>query len=49
MTPIQGGGSHDYPFYKKQEQALKEVIEKEYNMSISDDDFNMLLEEKLKS
>lgn len=49
MTPIQCSSSHDYPFYKKQEQALKEVIEKDYNISLSDNDFNMLLLEKLKS
>ena len=49
MTPIQGGGSHDYPFYKKQEQALKKVIENEYKLSLSDNDFNALLSEKLAS
>ena len=47
MTPVQCQGSHDYPFYKKQEQALKEVIEKEYNLALSDNDFDMLLTEKL--
>lgn len=49
MTPVQGGGSHDYPFYKKQEQALKKVIENEYKLSLSDNDFNALLSEKLAS
>lgn len=48
MTPRQCGGSHDYPFYKKQEQALKEVIEKEYNTVLTDEAFNALLAEKLR-
>ena len=47
MTPIQGGGSHDYPFYAKQEQALKQVIEEEYHRSLSDEEFEELLEESL--
>lgn len=47
MTPVQGGGSHDYPFYKKQEQALKNVIEKEFGISVSDEEFNLLLNQKL--
>ena len=49
MTPKQCGSSHDYPFYKKQENALKEVIEKEYNTTLTDEAFNALLNEKLKT
>ena len=48
MTPKQCSSSHDYPFYKKQEKALKDVIEKEYNTTLTDEDFNALLEEKLR-
>lgn len=47
MTPVRGGGSHDYPFYKKQEQALKSIIEKEFGISISDEEFNQLLNQKM--
>lgn len=47
MTPIQGGGSHDYPFYAKQEQALKQVIETEYHTLMTDEEFEELLERKL--
>ena len=48
MTPMNGGGSHDYPFYSKQEQALKSVIEAEFKTSISDDELNMLIDAKIK-
>lgn len=47
MIPKQCGGSHDYPFYKKQELALKTVIEKEFKTQISDTDFQVLLEKKI--
>lgn len=47
MTPVHVDSSHEYPFYKKQEQSLKEVIEKEFNTTLSDDDFNELLRAKL--
>lgn len=47
MTPIQRSSSHDYPFYRKQEQALKEVIENEFHTQLSDQDFNQLLSMKL--
>lgn len=47
MTPLRVNSSHEYPFYKKQEQSLKEVIEKEFNTTLSDDDFNALLRAKL--
>lgn len=48
MTPINRSSSHDYPFYKKQEAALKEVIENEFHTTLSDSDFNQLLAMKLK-
>lgn len=47
MTPVQGGGSHDYPFYKKQENSLKSIIEKEFGIFISDEEFNQLLNQKI--
>ena len=43
MTPIQRSSSHDYPFYKKQEQALKEVIERQYNLTLSEPQFQTIL------
>lgn len=48
MTPVNAGGSHDYPFYAKQEQALKSVIESEFHTSISDYELNTLIEAKIK-
>lgn len=48
MTPMNVGSSHDYPFYSKQEQALKSVIEAEFKTSISDDELNMLIDAKIK-
>jgi len=47
MTPVQCSSSHDYPFYKKQEYSLREVIEKEYRSQLSDSDFNQLLADKI--
>ena len=46
MTPVQGGGSHDYPFYAKQEQALKEVIENNYGRRLTNREFEHLLAKK---
>ena len=48
LKPIFNGAAHDYPFYKKQEAALKEVIENEFHTTLSDSDFNQLLAMKLK-
>lgn len=48
MTPMNVGSSHDYPFYSKQEQALKSVIEAEFKTSISGDELNMLIDAKIK-
>lgn len=47
MTPIQRSSSHDYPFYKKQENALKDVIEQQFNIHITDDEFQELLKQKI--
>ena len=47
MTPVQGFSSHDYPFYRGQEQALKEVIEKEFNTHITEKDLDELISAKI--
>lgn len=47
MTPVQGFSSHDYPFYRGQEQALKEVIEKEFNTQITEKDLDELISAKI--
>lgn len=48
MTPRQCSSSHDYPFYAKQEQALKDVLEREYGREFTDDEFQKLLAEEIK-
>lgn len=48
MTPVQGGGSHDYPFYGKQESGLKEVIENAYNITLSQEQLDQLIAEKIR-
>lgn len=47
MTPLQCSSSHDYPFYKKQENSLRETIEYEYNTQLSDSDLNQLINDKI--
>ena len=47
MTPLQNPSSHDYPFYKGQEQALKEIIEKEFNTHITEKDLDELISAKI--
>lgn len=47
MTPRQCSSSHDYPFYAKQEKALKDVLEREYSREFSDDEFQRLLAEEI--
>ena len=47
MTPVQCSGSHDYPFYKKQETALRDVIEHNINHQLSDEVFDQLLNDKI--
>ena len=48
MTPRQCSSSHAYPFYAKQEQALKDVLEREYGREFTDDEFQKLLAEEIK-
>lgn len=47
MMPVNCGGSHDYPFYAKQEQALKEVIEGQFGCQLSDEEMQTLIEQKI--
>lgn len=47
MTPRNAGSSHDYPFYKQQEQGLKAVMEKEFHMKISDEEMEQLIQENI--
>ena len=47
MTPRIGYKSHDYPFYRKQRDSFKEVLEKEFNTSISDDQMDALIWQKI--
>lgn len=47
MTPINKGASHDYPFYQEQRDGLKEVMEKEFNTSISDEMMDQIIEMKI--
>lgn len=47
MTPVKRPSSHDYPFYNKQEQALKDVIEHDFNIHLSDSDMQELIFAKI--
>ena len=47
MIPKNVGSSHDYPFYKEQMYGLKEVMEKEFNQSISDEMMEQIIEMKV--
>lgn len=47
MTPRKGGGSHEYPFYKKQEQGLADVINEEFGITISKEELDELIRQKI--
>lgn len=47
MIPKNIGSSHDYPFYKEQMLGLKEVMEKEFNQSISDEMMEQIIDMKV--
>lgn len=47
MVPKNIGSSHDYPFYKEQMLGLKEVMEKEFNQSISDELMEQIIDMKV--
>jgi len=48
MTPRQCSSSHDYPFYKQQEEGLAEVLENEYQVKLTNEQVDMLIAEKIK-
>lgn len=47
MTPRNVGGGHDYPNYKEQELALKAVMEQNFNVSLSYEDIQRLIDMKV--
>lgn len=49
MTPVRGAMAHNYPFYRQQEQGLKDVIEREIAAALSEEEFQSLLAEKLRA
>jgi glycerophosphoryl diester phosphodiesterase/phosphorylcholine metabolism protein LicD len=49
MIPRGGGGSHDYPFYRKQADGLKAQIEQEMKITLTDEELDLLIEEKINS
>lgn len=47
MTPRQGASSHDYPFYKVQEEGLKEVMEAEFQVKLTQEQMDMLIAQRI--
>lgn len=47
MTPKNVGGSHEYPIYKEQELALKEVMEREFHVEMTLEDIQTLIDAKV--
>lgn len=47
MVPQNIGSSHDYPFYKEQIQGLREVMEREFKQTLSDQMMEQLIEMKV--
>ena len=47
MTPRNVGSSHDYPFYKRQAEELRLVMEKELNREFTMDEVMSLIHEKV--
>lgn len=47
MTPRNVRGSHDYPFYKRQAEELRLVMEKELNREFTTDEVMSLIHEKV--
>ena len=47
MTPKQVGSSHDYPFYKEQIIALKEVMEQEFQTELTVEQMEELIHAKV--
>lgn len=47
MTPRNVGSSHDYPFYKRQAEELRLIMEKELNREFTTDEVMSLIHEKV--
>lgn len=47
MMPRNAGSSHDYPFYKRQAEELRLVMEKELNREFTTDEIMSLIHEKV--
>lgn len=47
MVPKNIGSSHDYPFYKEQMQGLKEVMEKEFQTTLTDEQMELIIRLKV--
>ncbi len=47
MTPKNVGASHDYPFYKEQIKGLKDVMEKEFNTTLTDEQMDYIINAKV--
>ena len=47
MTPKQVLGGHDYPNYKEQELALKDVMEQTFQTKLSYQDIQQLIDMKV--
>lgn len=47
MIPRNAGSSHDYPFYKRQAEELRLVMEKELNREFTTDEIMSLIHEKV--
>lgn len=50
MTPVIGyRQAHEYPFYNKQRDSLRELLQLEFHTQISDDEMDDLIYQKIKS
>lgn len=47
MTPKNVRGGHDYPVYKEQEITLKEVMEREFNVTMTLEDIQTIIDMKV--
>ncbi len=49
MTPKNVGASHDYPFYREQRDGLREVMEREFNTTLTDEQMDEFIELKVQT
>lgn len=47
MTPNHAWRAHDYPFYNKQKNALRDVLEKEFQTKLNDEEMDSLISQKI--